>query len=229
MGFPRHTSARVTTDCVVFALGDGALEVLLVERGVEPFSGALALPGGFLLAGETLEECARRELREETGLEHVYLEQLYSFAAPERDPRGRVVSVAYVALTHRGQPAVGGSDARGASWHLLDTLDRSRLAFDHSDIVDKALQRVRGKVRYRPIGFELLPDVFSLAELRRLYETLLGVELDRRNFQKKIRSLGILVDTEETEADGPGRPAKLYRFDKARYSELEANGFELWI
>lgn len=229
MSFPRNTSARVTTDCVVFALGEGQLEVLLVERGRGPFVGALALPGGFLLAGETLEACARRELREETGLEDVYLEQLCTFGAPERDPRGRVVSVAYVALTHRGHAPRGGSDASAASWYAVETLPRERLAFDHTEIIDAALERLRGKVRYRPIGFELLPEVFSLGDLRRLYETLLGIELDRRNFQKKMRSFGILVDTKKTEVDGPGRPAKLYRFDKKRYRALEASGFEMWI
>lgn len=218
---------RLATDCVVFGFDAQGLHVLLIERGIEPHKGAWALPGGFVLKDESVEECARRELQEETGLGEVFLEQLYTFGDVERDPRGRVVSVAYYALTNVRERLRATTDAANAAW--FPASDVPPLAFDHDAILKTALQRLVGKARYRPIGFELLPATFTLSELQHLYETLLGEELDKRNFRKKILSLGILEDTGEMERSGPGRPARLFAFDAPRYRQLEREGFEMWI
>ena len=219
---------RVATDCVVFGLDEAGLHVLLIERGITPQQGRWALPGGFVRDGESVEECARRELVEETGLGDVFLEQLYTFGAVDRDPRGHVVSVAYYALTNIREHRLNAStDAAGAAW--FSAAELPKLAFDHDVIVATALARLRGKVRYRPIGFELLAKKFTLSELQYLYETLLGEALDKRNFRKKILSLGILKDTGTMERNGPGRPARLYAFDARRYRKLERDGFEMWI
>ncbi len=223
----------LTVDCVVFGLDEQGLQVLLVERELAPFRGSWALPGGFVRAGESLDEAARRELAEETGLGRgptadVFLEQLYSFGAPDRDPREHTVSVAYFALVNiRDHAVVASTDARDARFFGIGAMPP--LAFDHDDIVRVALARLRGKLRYRPIGFELLPPCFTLSQLQHLYESVLGETLDKRNFRKKVLSLGFVVDTGALEEDVPRRRAKLYRFDEARYRELERDGFALWI
>ncbi len=218
----------VTVDCVVFGLDDAGLRVLLIERGGPPFEGDWALPGGFVRMDEDLEEAARRELAEETGLEEVFLEQLYTFGAVDRDPRGRVVSVAYYALTNiRDHRVRAATDARDAAWFEVGKLPG--LAFDHDGIITAAIERLRGKIAYRPIGFELLPKKFTLTQLQHLYETILQRELDKRNFRKKVLSLGLLVALDELEKDVPRRRARLYRFDKKKYRQLEREGFELQI
>src|SRR6476659_283005 len=214
----------LTVDCVVFGLDEEDLKVLLVRRDPPPFEGRWALPGGFVRMDETLDEAARRELREETGLKDVYLEQLYTFGDVRRDPRGRVVSVAYYALVnladHRVQAA---TDARDAAWFAAS--DAPGLAFDHDRILEAASERLKGKVRYQPIGFELLPPKFTLSQLQRLYETVLERPLDKRNFRKKVLSMGLLVETDEVEQDVAHRAARLYRFDKRKYDQLEKQGF----
>ncbi len=228
--FPRPA---LTVDCVVFGLDDEGLQVLLVERELPPFRGSWALPGGFVRVGESLDEAARRELVEETGLGReraadVFLEQLYSFGAPDRDPREHTVSVAYYALVNiRDHAVVAATDARDARWFRVDALPE--LAFDHPTIVRVALERLRGKLRYVPIGFELLPEQFSLAQLQHLYETVLGDAVDKRNFRKKVLSLGFVLETGAFEEGVPRRRAKLYRFDEARYRKLEREGFALWL
>lgn len=223
--FPRPS---LTVDCVVFGLDDEDLKVLLIQRDLPPFEGKWALPGGFVRMDETLDDAAERELREETGLANVYLEQLYTFGETKRDPRERVVTVAYYALVnlrdHRVQAA---TDARNAAWFAVD--DTEELAFDHPRILQAALDRLRGKVRYQPIGFELLPAKFTLRQLQHLYETILDRELDKRNFRKKILSMGILVELNEIEKDVAHRAARLYRFDKARYDRLTRKGFNFEI
>ncbi|HTM19935.1 MAG TPA: NUDIX domain-containing protein [Kofleriaceae bacterium] len=215
----------VTVDCVVFGLGDGDLQVLLIRRKLEPFAGRWALPGGFVHMDENLEEAARRELLEETGVTRVYLEQLYTFGDADRDPRDRIITVAYYALTKRIEHQVdAATDAGGAAWFPVD--DLPPLAFDHKRIVAAALDRLRGKVRWAPIGFELLPPRFTLSELQQLYEVILGQALDKRNFRKKIHSMGLLEETDEMRRfRGRGRPARLYRFDRKRYLELTRQGF----
>src|SRR5438105_4136935 len=173
----QYPRAALTVDCVVFGFDEGDLKVLLVERGLEPFKGRWALPGGFVRVDETLDAAARRELQEEAGLTNVFLEQLYTFGAVDRDPRERVVSVAYYALVklsdHRAKAA---TDAANAEWFPISKVPK--LAFDHADILTTALARLKSKVRYQPIGFELLPPKFTLSELQHLYEALLATELD---------------------------------------------------
>jgi 8-oxo-dGTP diphosphatase len=219
--FPRPA---LTVDAVVFGLDADDLEVLLIERGHAPFAGQWALPGGFVHMDETLEAAVRRELREETGLHDLYLEQLFTFGDPGRDPRDRVITVAYYALVRRKDHAAeAGTDAAKAAWFPVSRLPA--LAFDHGQIIEAALQRLKGKLSYQPIGFELLPETFSLGQLQRLYEIVLGRELDKRNFRKKALTLGILQPTEEVEQGVPHRAARLYRFDEAAYRKAVAEGF----
>ena len=222
----------VTVDCVVFGvdLEQGDLKVLLIERGTEPFRGSWALPGGHVLENEDLEPAARRELLEEAGLEKVFLEQLYTLGNPGRDPRGHYVTVCYYALVnlqdHRVRAAAG-SDARDAAWFAVT--DLPELAFDHLQILELALRRLKGKVRYHPIGFELLPPAFTLSQLQQLYEILLERKIDKRNFRKKALKLGILADTREIQKDVAHRAARLYRFDRGRYLEMEKDGFNFQL
>ncbi len=218
-----YARAALAVDIVVFGL-DEDLQVLLIKRDLEPFQGKWALPGGFVRLDETLDEAARRELDEETGVSRLYLEQLYTFGDLGRDPRERVVSVAYYALVklsdHRVKAA---TDAREAAWFSVD--DLPKLAFDHDKIMQMALARLKTKVRYQPIGFELLPPKFTLSALQRLYESVLEKPLDKRNFRKKVLSMGFLEDLDEVEQDVAHRAARLYRFDKKRYQELTKEGF----
>lgn len=214
----------VTVDCVVFGFGAAGLSVLLIQRGEAPFEGSWALPGGFVREDEGLDEAARRELGEETGLTLSFLEQLYSFGAPQRDPRGRVITVAFYALVQElaQPPLLATGDAAEAQW--FQETELPSLAFDHAEIVSVARTRLKGKVRWQPIGFDLLPEHFTLSELQRLYEVVLERELDKRNFRRKVLSLEILEETDELQR-GTGRPARLYRFDKAAYARAEAEGF----
>jgi 8-oxo-dGTP diphosphatase len=204
------------------------LKVLLIQRALEPFKGRWALPGGFVRVEETIDDAARRELAEETGLKNVFLEQLCTFGALRRDPRERVVSVAHYALVklsdHRARAA---TDAANARWFPIS--NPPKLAFDHADILATALARLKGKVRYQPIGFELLPPKFTLSELQHLYEAVLETELDKRNFRKKVLAFGLLAPLKETRMAGPHRPAQLFRFDADKYEKLKRRGllFEL--
>ena len=180
----QYPRAALTVDCVVFGFDESELKVLLIQRALEPFKGKWALPGGFVHVDETLDEAARRELAEEAGLKNVFLEQLYSFGAVNRDPRERVISVTYYALVKlSGHNPEAATDAKKAKWFPVSKLPK--LAFDHADMVVMALARLQGKVRYHPIGFELLPEEFTLSQLQHLYEAVLGTELDKRNFRKK--------------------------------------------
>ena len=223
-----HPHPAVTVDCVVFGLEPGTLKVLLIQRGEEPFKGQWALPGGFVRIDETLESAARRELQEETGVSKLYLEQLYTFGDPGRDPRERVVSVAYYALVKLSDHRLRATtDARDAQWFAVHEIPR--LAFDHAKILETAVARLRGKVRYQPIGFELLPAKFTLTELQRLYETVLERLLDKRNFRKRILSMGMLEELDEVQQGVAHRAARLYRFDKQKYRQLESSGFNFEI
>ena len=223
--YPR---AALTVDCVVFGLDDEDLKVLLIQRDLEPFEGRWALPGGFVHVDESLEDAARRELEEETGISEVFLEQLYTIGTLGRDPRERVVTVAYYALVKLGDHTVqAATDARNAAWFSVD--DLPPLAFDHDGIFAMALERLRGKVRYQPIGFELLPKKFALRQLQHLYEAVLDRPLDKRNFRKKIMKMGILVDLDQIETDVAHRAARLYSFDKKRYDRMTRQGFNFEI
>ncbi len=214
----------LTVDCVVFGFDEGALKVLLIERGLEPFKGRWALPGGFVRVDETLDAAARRELGEEAGLTQVFLEQLYTFGTVDRDPRERVVSVAYYALVKLSEhSAKAATDAANALWFPVSEVPR--LAFDHARILETAIERLKGKVRYQPIGFELLPPKFTLSQLQHLYEAVLGTELDKRNFRKKVLSFDLLVALKETQMLGRHRPAQLFEFDADKYEKLKKRGF----
>ena len=225
-----HDYARpaLTTDCVVFGLDQDDLKILLIQRALPPFENEWALPGGFIQVGEDIDTCARRELEEETGLKNIFLEQLATIGTPDRDPREHVVTVAYYALVNLIEhPPTAATDARNAAWFAFD--DLPPLAFDHQKILKLARERLRGKLRYQPIGFELLPKKFTLTQLQHLYELILQEPLDKRNFRKKVTKLGILAETNEVEQDVARRAARLYRFDRAQYQKLQKQGlnFEL--
>jgi 8-oxo-dGTP diphosphatase len=224
-----HTYAyprpALTVDCVVFGFdAQAALQVLLIQRDLPPFEGQWALPGGFVHLEESLEAAARRELQEETGVADIFLEQLYTFGMPERDPRERVVSVAYYALINLADhPLQAATDARDTAWYRLDELPI--LAFDHGQILEVAIARLRNKVRYEPIGFELLPEKFTLTQLQKLYEVILGQPLDKRNFRNKLLKMDLLTPLNETQQGVAHRAARLYRFDSQRYEQLKQKGF----
>jgi 8-oxo-dGTP diphosphatase len=219
--FPR---AALTVDCIVFGVDEHDLKVMLIQRGLPPFEGKWALPGGFVRVDETLDEAARRELEEETGLRQVFLEQLHTFGAVDRDPRERVVSVAYYALVKLSDHAVqAATDARDAAWFGVH--DAPSLAFDHAEILQLGLDRLRSKLRREPIGFELLPRKFTLSQLQHLYELVLERELDKRNFRKRVLAMGLLVETDEVQQDVAHRAARLYRFDERKYRRLARSGF----
>lgn len=209
--FPR---VAVTVDLVVLTLRAERLHVLLVERGEEPFRGGLALPGGFVRADETLESAAARELEEETGLSDVpgHLEQLRSYGDPGRDPRMRVVSVAYLALAPDLPDPVPGTDAAAAGWYPVEeALDRVT-AFDHGRILVDGLERARSKLEYSALGAAFCAPEFTVADLRAVYEAVWGRQIDPRNFHRKVtRTRGLLIDTGRTRSEGRGRPATLYR------------------
>jgi 8-oxo-dGTP diphosphatase len=218
----QYPRAALTVDCVVFGFDGGELRVLLIRRGLAPFKNKWALPGGFVRVEETLDDAARRELEEETGLREVFLEQLYTFGTVKRDPRERVVSVAYFALV-KPSVVIAATDAAEAKWFPASATPP--LAFDHADILTTALTRLRGKLTYQPVGFELLPSKFTLTQLQRLYEAVLGEELDKRNFRKKVLSYDLLIPLKEKHQDGAHRPAQLYRFDPVRYQRLKRSRF----
>jgi 8-oxo-dGTP diphosphatase len=214
---------QLTVDAVVFGYESGKISILLVKRKYEPFKDAWALPGGFVLENENLEQAVERELLEETGVKINYLEQLYTFGNLERDPRGRVVSVAYFGLVKPNAFKLQAStDAQKAEWFQIDNLPK--LAFDHKAVFKIALERLQGKITYEPLGFELLGKKFPFSDLEKLYATLLGREIDRRNFKKKITSLKVLDELDEKVSIGPGRPASLFSFNRKRYFQLKKEG-----
>lgn len=210
----------VTVDVVLFAFRDNDLHVLLVRRKKWPYQDYWAIPGGFVNIAESLEDAALRELNEETGVDDVYLEQLYTFGEPDRDPRTRVISVVYFALVGADQArqVQGGDDAAEARWWAMT--DLPPLAFDHDRILRYAHQRLRWKLEYTALGFLLLPETFTLSDLQAVYQVVLGERLDKRNFRRKILSTGVLEETEEYREGSPHRPARLYRFTAAAI-ELE--------
>lgn len=207
-----RTDVQVTVDLVIFTIREQQLHVLLIERGVPPFAGRWALPGGFIREGETLERAALRELQEETGVRDVYLEQLFTFGDPGRDPRGRVVTVAYYALIAADKaPLVARTDARAARWWPV--AHHPALAFDHERILAYAVERLRNKLEYTTVGFQLLPRRFTLTELQQVYEAILGRSLDKRNFRRKLALLGLLKPSKERRHER-GRPAQLFEFSR---------------
>lgn len=220
----KYPHPSVTTDCVIFGFDGVRIKVLLIERGVEPFKGKWALPGGFMKIDESADECARRELEEETGLKAASVEQFHTFTDVNRDPRERVITVAYYALVKLSE-VCGGDDASKAQWFSEE--DIPSLAFDHDRIMRMALNRLKERICFEPIGFELLPEVFTMPELQNLYEAILGVKFDRRNFSSKMLKLGILTEAEQRLATTPRRIPTKYRFNAEKYAELKQKGFRL--
>ena len=219
-----YARPAVTVDCVIFGFDANELKVLLTKRAIDPYLGKMAFCGGFIGETETAEQCARRKLYEEAGLSDIFLEQLYTFSDLDRDPRFRVISVAYYALVQSTnyQP-VAGIGIESVQWFSL--AEAKDLAFDHNRILELALQRLKGKIRYEPIGFELLPPRFTLPELHKLYETILDRPIDRGNFRKKILSLNVLVDHSSTQQNRRAREAKIYSFDQEKYEALKVQGY----
>jgi 8-oxo-dGTP diphosphatase len=216
----RYERPAVTVDLVIFTLLRGTLYVLLVKRGSPPFAGMWALPGGFVRMDESLEEAARRELREESGVEDVYLEQLYTFGDPQRDPRTRVITVAYFALVQAGRHRLhADTDAAEVDW--FPAYEPPALAFDHRQILDYAITRLRYKLEYTALAFELLPAEFTLTELQEAYEHVLNEQLDKRNFRRKVLDADILESTGRCR-EGEHRPARLYRFRDDAVAEVKA-------
>ncbi|MGJ1416016.1 NUDIX hydrolase [Sphingobacterium multivorum] len=214
----------VTVDCVIFGFDKNQLKVLLTKRAIEPFLGKWAFPGGFIQEDENADDCALRKLQEEAGLKNIFLEQLYTFSNLARDPRGRVISIAYYALVRPDAYTLeAGVDIDAVQWFGID--EKLDLAFDHKQILNTAIQRLRGKIRYQPIGFELLPKQFTLPDLHNLYETVLQRSIDRGNFRKKILSMGLLIDHSDKQKDRRARAAKIYSFDRVKYKELTESGF----
>lgn len=220
----KYPHPAVTTDCVIFGFDGVDLKVLLVERGLDPYKGRWAFPGGFLKPEESAEEGALRELKEETGLENAYIEQFHTYSAPNRDPRERVITIAYLALV-KIQDVKGGDDAADAQWFSVKNVPQ--LAFDHDLILRDALHRLRERIHFHPIGYDLLPEKFTIKELQALYEAILGIQFDRRNFAKKMLHLDILTQLDETVWPTPKREANLYSFNIKKYNELKQRGFRL--
>lgn len=221
----QYPHPAVTTDCVIFGydLREG-LSVLLVQRGIDPFKGRWAFPGGFLKMDEDADTGARRELMEETGFEAESITQFGAFTAVDRDPRERVITIAYLALVRKGD-VQGGDDAADARWFPVTAVPP--LAFDHDRILRLALERLKEQIHFRPVGFELLPEVFTLSQLQALYEAILGVRFDRRNFASKMLKLGLLQPTGDRPTDAARRIPQLYRFNLQKYDELKQSGFRL--
>ena len=227
----KSSQLKVAVDAIVFGYSkqDG-VSVLLIQRKYDPYKGSWAIPGGFVLENESLEEAVERELFEETGIQVNYLEQLYTFGEPGRDPRQRIISVAYFGLvkTSQYQELKASTDAENAKWFSIKRIPQ--LAFDHKEILSVAITRLRAKISYQPIGFELLDKKFPFSDLEKLYTALLDREINRRNFSKKILSFDFLEETGElTKPEGKGRPSKIYQFNQKRYKELLREGFHFEI
>jgi 8-oxo-dGTP diphosphatase len=222
---------QIAVDAIVFGYNkEGGVSLLLIKRKYEPFKGEWAIPGGFVLDNESLEAAVERELMEETGVKINYLEQLYTFGEPNRDPRRRIVSVAYFGLVKSSQfeKLQATTDAEEAKWFNIK--DLPELAFDHQKIIKIAIERLRGKIIYQPIGFELLDKKFPFSDLEHLYATLLDRPIDRRNFKKKVMHLGILDELDEkAKSSGAGRPGNLFQFNKTTYNKLAKGGMHFEI
>ena len=221
----KYPRPSVTTDCVIFGYDTKeGLSVLLIKRGIEPFKDHWAFPGGFIKMDEDAETGARRELREETSLEATHIEQFGCFSEVNRDPRERVITIAYYALVKKSE-VVGGDDASEAHWFPIDNVPP--LAFDHDRILRVALKTLKEKIHFMPIGFELLPSVFTMPQLQELYESILEVKFDRRNFSNKMLKLGILTVVGERPKNAGTRIPITYKFNEDNYNELKSKGFRL--
>ncbi len=218
----------LTVDSVVFGLDDGELKILLIKRKIEPFKGSWALPGGFVAMDESVEDAAMRELQEETGVKDVYLEQLATFSSPDRDPRERVVTVAHFAIVNLFDHKLhADTDAEEVAWFPAE--DPPDLAFDHIVILEVALKRLQGKIRYQPLVFAFLPEKFTLSQVQMMYEKVLCSGLDKRNFRKKLQTTGLVIPLDEYEMDVSHRAARFYRFDSEAWEERRDEDFRIVI
>src|SRR5271166_299969 len=203
----------VAVDVVILTVRDGRLEVVLVKRHRPPFEGLWSIPGGFVRYDESLEAAAKRKLTEVAGVSDVYLEQLYTFGDPERGPRMRVITVVYYALIRADQMQIPTRDNDGTAYQICPAYDLPELAFDHESIMKYSLQRLRAKLEYTTIGFQLLGHEFTMSELQEVYQAILNRKLDKRNFRKKLLLMRIVEPTSHTKMVGPHRPAQLFRFN----------------
>lgn len=218
----------VSVDCVVFGFDDDDLKILLIERGEDPFKGFWALPGNLVAPDENLDDSVNRVLLELTGLKDIYFDQVYTFGEVKRHPQGRVLTIAYNTLVKISDYKLNPSSfANEAKW--ISVSKAKNLAFDHKNILDVCLEELRRSIRVKPIGFELLPKHFTLTELQSLYEAIVNVTLDKRNFRKKILQMDFLKDTKIMQQNVSHRPAKLYEFDEERYNSLVKKGFHFEI
>ena len=217
----------IAVDVVLFSYFEKALNVLLIQRNVMPFIGQYALPCVFLKEDEKAEEAALRALKDETNVTIHYLEQLYTFTSLDRDPRQRIISVSYFGLINQSEHTLSESnkDASFVEWVNVNEMNPEGLAFDHEEIFEMALKRLRTKVQYEPIGFNLLPEWFTLTELYNMYSTILNKEFDRRNFTRKVMSYGLIKKTAHKTGGHVGRKGQLYEFDLERYTDLAKTGF----
>ena len=218
----KYPHPAVTTDCVVFGFDGKGLSVLLIERGIEPYKGKWALPGGFLRMDETAEQGALRELFEETGVRDIYIEQLQAFSTVDRDPRERVITIAFFALIRQDEyEVIAGDDAANAKWFTLDQIPP--LAFDHQSILQAAHERLKQNIHFESIGFHLLNEKFTMPQLQTIYESILGTSFDRRNFSKKMLSMGFINRLNEKLKGGAHRSPALFSFDEEKYNEYRKN------
>lgn len=211
-----------STDCVIFGYDEGELKILLIERNEEPFKDWWALPGYLVEHNESLDLAAERILYELTGLRGIFMEQFYTFGNVGRHPQGRVVTIAYYAMIRlcgtKDLKPLNRNYAKKAFWHPVNGLPK--LAFDHTQIFEKGFEKIRRKITYQPIAFELLPEKFTLTQLQHLYEVILNKKLDKRNFRKKMLNYGILKELDEKQKGVSYRAAKLYKFDRRKYARL---------
>lgn len=230
----KYPHPAVTTDCVIFGFDGTSINILLIERGIEPYKGTWALPGGFLNMDETVEECAKRELYEETNVENVYLEQIHVFSTVDRDPRERVLTVAFFALVSKDKfEIIAGDDANKAQWYEWNNLPP--LAFDHAEIIRMAREKLQEKLRISPIAFKLLDKIFKMDELQRIYELIHERKYDRRNFMRKMEASGFLTKMEMEDerccstspyiekASPATRSLYVYSFNEMAFNEAKAS------
>jgi len=225
--YAEHPRFHVAVDCIIFGFDDSELKLLIHKRKFEPFRGHWSLFGGFMAENESLDDAANRILFELTGLEHIYMEELQTYGKIERDPAGRVISVAYYALIPAHRYSEEYSRKYGATWVSMKELPK--LIMDHDSMVKKGLRRLRRRASSQPIGFELLPREFTIPKLQALYEAIYQTRLDKRNFRKKILSMDVLVKLEEKDKSTSRKGAYLYRFDKRKYKKLMEKGYHFAI
>ncbi len=217
--YQKHVKALLAVDCIIFGFNQDNLKILLIKRDFEPEKGKWSLMGGFLRPDETLDEAASRILQKLTGLHDIYLDQLRSFSQPDRDPVDRTVSTAYYALINIEEHNKELTKKHSAEWFNIQ--DIPALIFDHNDMISQAIKRLRYKASTEPIGFELLPEKFTMRQLQKLYEAILGQELDKRNFIKKILSLDVLIKLDEKDMTSSKKGSFLYKFDAEKYDRFK--------